>query len=165
MKKWLFVLLLINTSFISFAQSQFYSPCKDPLKIENPFHPCYDDYTPVCGCDGNTYRSPCSAENQFALNPGNYFDGPCSDFHYVIEPNLVNYYLQLRMYRKKAGYINVIIYDVYGHIFLQRTFALQVGRTDKEITETASYQHGLYILEIISDDERQVKKFYKVNNN
>ena len=69
------------------------------------------------------------------------------------------------MYRKKAGYINVIIYDVYGHIFLQRTFALQVGRTDKEITETASYQHGLYILEIISDDERQVKKFYKVNNN
>src|SRR5205814_2333378 len=102
----------------------FYAPCKDPNKIENIYYTCYDDYHPVCGCDGVTYRSACSAENQHAINSGNYIDGPCSDFHYVIEPNLVDYVLTLRMYKRKAGYVSMTIYDVYGHIFYQSTIAV-----------------------------------------
>ena len=165
MKKWFFILLILIIPFVSISQGIFYLPCKDPLKYENLYYPCYQDYSPVCACDGNTYRSICSAENQHAINAANYIDGPCSDFHYVVEPNLVNYVLQLSIYRKKDGYVNIKIYDVYGHLFLDQTFfissSVNNNVTHKEINEVAAFQHGLYIIEMDSDGEKLVRKFFK----
>ena len=68
------------------------------------------------------------------------------------------------MYRKKAGYINITIYDVYGHVFLQRALSIPAGKSDRQLNEIASYDHGLYFIEIVSDGEKMIRKFYKVNN-
>ena len=163
MKRWILSIVLVFLGAISFGQS-FYFPCKDSSKTENKLFPCYEDYNPVCGCDGITYRGKCSAENQHALNSSNFIDGPCENFHYVVEPNLVDNVLQLWMYRKKAGYINITIYDVYGHVFFQRALSIAAGKSDRQLNEIAAYDHGLYLIEIVSDGEKMIRKFYKVNN-
>ncbi len=158
MKKWVFVFALYFVNTFCKAQS-FYSPCIDPAKYVNIFYPCYSLYEPVCGCDGNTYRSPCTAVNQYALNAGNYVDGPCADFHYVIEPNLVQYTLPVRMYKKTSGYVKIAIFDLYGKLYYQSSISIPIGRSDKEINDISSYLPGIYFIEIITDEVRQVTKF------
>ncbi len=159
----LFCLLANESSFAQFI----YAPCKDPLKVENITYYCYEDYEPVCGCDGNTYRNYCVAENQYALNRGNYNFGPCTNFDYDLSPNQVVDFLRFKIYKKKAGYFIVTIYDVFGHIYFTRVYAyndLNAKYLPFEIT-VGGFEQGLYIMEIISDNEQKIKKFFKVNLN
>ena len=158
MKKWFFVIALLFAATLCRSQP-FYSPCLDPLKYVNVFYPCNDFYEPVCACDGNTYRSECSALNQHAINSGNYYPGPCADFHYVIEPNIVQYLLPVRMFKRTAGYANISIFDVYGKLYYQSSLSLPIGYTGKEINDISSYLPGIYIIEIVTDEVRQVTKF------
>lgn len=48
--------------------------CIDKSKI-NPEGVCTMDYTPVCGCDGNTYSNVCVAKNSGILK---WDEGVCN---------------------------------------------------------------------------------------
>jgi hypothetical protein len=161
----LFFLFFSCFSGIACAQT-FYSPCKDSSKIENIYYPCYEVYGPVCGCDGITYRNWCVAENQYALSQGNYTIGPCSNYDYDISPNQVFDLLKLNIQKKNKGYFAVSIFDTFGHLRFLQTFSYSAGPPPEymqfEISTTALDQ-GLYIIEVVSKGEQQVKKFFKVN--
>lgn len=166
-KLFLLFIFCFTAGSAGFAQ-YIYSPCKDSLKVEDIFYHCYDDYNPVCGCDGVTYRNPCSAENQYALNSGNWTDGPCTNFDYDISPNQVNNILNLKMKKKRAGYFVVTIYDVFGHIYFDGSY--NFSSNDLTLIPPPTYEisvngfeQGLYIIQVISDGEEQIKKFFKVN--
>ena len=164
MKRFLLFIVMCVAASACFGQ-YIYSPCKDPLKIENIFYTCYEDYDPVCGCDGVTYRNYCAAENQYALNPGNYTVGPCSNFDYDISPNQITDFLRLKIKKKRAGYFALTIYDVFGHIFFNQVFNYTDINSKYEPYEISvlGFEQGLYIIEVISDGEQQIQKFYKVN--
>jgi Kazal-type serine protease inhibitor domain len=160
----LFFSVFANES--TFAQS-IYTPCKDPLKVENITYYCYEDYAPVCGCDGITYRNYCVAENQYALNRGNYTFGPCTGFDYDLSPNQVVDFLRFKIYKKKPGFFTVTIYDIFGQISFTRVYTYNDVTSiylSHEIS-VGGFEQGLYIMEIISDNEQQIKKFFKVNLN
>jgi hypothetical protein len=168
MKRFLIIISILCAATPASYSQYIYSPCKDPLKIENIFYTCYEDYDPVCGCDGITYRNYCAAENQYALSSGNYTYGPCTSLDYDISPNQVLDILHLKVKKINRGYFSLTIYDVYGHIFFNQVFNYTADAAEHyqsfEIPVTG-FEQGLYIIEIISDNEQQIKKFYKVNLN
>ena len=47
--------------------------CIDPARV-NPNGICTMEYTPVCGCNGQTYANPCVARNAGVRS---FTQGPC----------------------------------------------------------------------------------------
>ena len=160
------ILIALSLFFAEGAFSQvIYAPCKDSNKVENIFYPCFVEYDPVCGCDGVTYRDWCAAENKYALNQGNYIEGPCTDFHYDISPNQVFDFLKIKIRKKTAGYFVVNIFDTYGHQFYTRAYPYSDLFSNYLQIEIPmfGFRQGLYILEVVTDSEQKIEKFFKVN--
>ncbi len=165
MKHLLLLITIICSYSVSCFSQNYYSPCKDSMKFEDPTYYCFLDFEPVCACDGITYRNWCVAENQFAISSGNYVFGPCTNFAYDISPNQVNSILQLKFKKKSAGYFTVTIYDYFGHIYYTRVYNYSdvTANYQKYEISVLGFEQGLYIIEVISDNEQQLNKFFKVS--
>jgi hypothetical protein len=125
MHKLLTLLFLISASFLK-GQTFSQNTCKDSTMVT--YNPCYGTlYSPVCGCDGVTYRNECLAYAQGLLN---FTQGPCEFMDFDFLPNPVNTagQLQLKIICKEVTDINVWIFDMY---FKQMYY--QVSRQFKDI--------------------------------
>ena len=176
MRKILFIIPLLLLSV--FAKAQYYPnvTCVDTQYINIYYH-CYDDYLPVCGCDGHTYRSLCAAYNWGGLlhAPTPYRDGPCTNFDFEFTPNPVvpgsndkdnNGYGTLKIYTTLAPVTALIqIYDVFGKVWYVQVET--IGQPQSVYIGPSIYMdgfpQGIYYVFVTINGEAMKKKIMKAN--
>lgn len=171
MKKLLLLLLFLITCGFAKAQLQFVT-CVDSAYV-NPYYTCYDDYYPVCGCDGITYRSICAAYNKGGLlyAPSPYTDGPCGNFDIDFVPNVIvpgsleNGVGKLSYYTRTGPVSALIqIYDTFGRVWYKQQQTLNAGLYLNAFDITMNgFPEGLYYLFVIIDGEAKNLKIIKAD--
>ena len=157
--KILFLVFVVISLPQSDVEAQFWTPCVDTVRQVNEYYPCFNEYEPVCGCNGVTYRNECSAYWQNAVNL--YESGICGEIDIDIVPNYVSYEnIKLSVYLKFQGSVNIAIYDVYGMMYYFDNISNFIGLQKREIP-VQSLRHGVYFLVVFHNNEPITRKFVK----
>ncbi len=133
-----------------------YAQCLDTLNFPDPAPGCNLDFTPVCGCDGITYKNPCFAE---AATVQFWNDGPCEQIAMNIFPNPVTYWLNVTLVTKFESNVRLFIFDRNGNIAYSNN--LTSVTTEYLSIPVNGFNQGLYIIMAESNGEVQLLKFIR----
>ena len=143
------------------VDAQIIYDCIDTNRI-NPYYNCGDpNYTPVCGCNGVTYRNPCSA---FYVGGVNYTsNGSCGNFDIDILQNPVAYDLTLSVYTRNTERVLIQIWNLFGKIVYEYSFNGIELSVQQFFIETSSWDRGMYLIVVVVNGEPQIKKLVKAS--
>lgn len=146
------------------AMSQIGFECVDSNRV-NPWYTCGPDFTPVCGCDGNTYRNECLSYNAAGVN---YIQssGVCLNdlFFFDFWPNLVldriDFYIQFAP--QSAAPATMQIFDSFGNtVYLKLLNNMTSDFPYRETIPLAHLKTGVYFILIQSKGVYKHAKFVK----
>lgn len=141
--------------------------CIDPsLQCDSPFCCDFVPPVPVCGCDSVTYNNACEAEGFYGVT--SYYVGHCVTtgikFSYTIQgifisPNPAKDILNVKYELLRSGKTEFYITNLLG----QQTKSISregevLGKRNATI-DVSDLPEGIYILEIRTETDRQLKRF------
>jgi len=147
-------LLFLLLSFSTSVSAQ----CLDTLQFPNLQPPCNLFFSPVCGCDGITYRNSCYADFATVLQ---YSEGPCEQVAMDFFPNPVVDVLNLTLVTRYEINVNFYIFDRNGNMYFYRYFP---NVLIEHITlPVSSFEQGLYIVVAEANGQTFLSKLVRVN--
>ncbi|MGI8892151.1 MAG: T9SS type A sorting domain-containing protein [Bacteroidia bacterium] len=158
-----YLLIIFSFLFLPFSEvfAQFNYSCYDTLRQPNIYHPCDILYDPQCGCDGITYRNPCSAEFHGGLSVYGYESGICGEIDVYMVSNYVSEYIEYYIYQIFNGSLNVAIYDIYGTVYFFDSPNFGLKSTLSRQIPVQNLRHGVYFLVVFYNGEPISRKFVK----
>ncbi len=143
-------------TYVSQAQTNP-NVCKDET-LSNPFFQCNEDFAPVCGCDGSTYRNPCVA--QFQAGVFQYYSGICSPFYFYVYPNPASEYLRLRLqFQPGGGRVSLFVFNSYGEVKIQSQLAASNEFPVFYDVPVLGLKPGVYYIRLESATYSDIKRF------